>query len=299
MMQLFDFLQQYSDYFIIGLLLLMSIIMLAMVIERYLFLRKVNVAHYSTIHALDIDLNRNMTVISTIGANAPYVGLLGTVIGILLTFYQIGHGGGEIDTGVIMMHLSLALKATALGILVAIPSMVFYNGLGRKVVVNRLKWKVLNEQKDKEYSVKKFDEINIIPFIDIMLVLLAVVLITASFISQGKIQVNVPKASTAVAFKADELAKLLTVTADKQLYFNDRPITQEALEAEIAQWNKDQKVTLKIDAEASFQDFVTITDMLSKNEIKNVAIVSMKDKGKSAGKNPQESAPAQSVPTTP
>ena len=73
---------------------------------------------------------------------------------------------------------------------------------------------------------KKFDEINIIPFIDIMLVLLAVVLITASFISQGKIQVNVPKASTAVAFKADELAKLLTVTADKQLYFNDRPITK-------------------------------------------------------------------------
>lgn len=146
---------------------------------------------------------------------------------------------------------------------------------------------------------KKFDEINIIPFIDIMLVLLTVVLITASFISQGKIQVNVPKASTAVAFKSDELAKLLTVTADKQFYFNDRPITQEALEAEIAQWNKDQKVTLKIDAEASFQDFVTITDMLSKNEIKNVAIVSMKDKGKSAGKNSQESTPSQSVPTTP
>ncbi|HHE9436599.1 TPA: TonB-system energizer ExbB [Haemophilus influenzae] len=150
MVQLFDFLQQYSDYFIIGLLLLMSIIMLAMVIARYLFLRKVSVAHYSTIHALDIDLNRNMTVISTIGANAPYVGLLGTVIGILLTFYQIGHGGGDIDPSVIMLHLSLALKATALGILVAIPSMVFYNGLGRKVEVNRLKWKVLSEQKDKE-----------------------------------------------------------------------------------------------------------------------------------------------------
>ena len=65
---------------------------------------------------------------------------------------------------------------------------------------------------------KKFDEINIIPFIDIMLVLLAIVLITASFISQGKIQVNVPKASSTVAFKSDELAKLLTVTADKQLY---------------------------------------------------------------------------------
>lgn len=150
MPQLFDFLQQYSDYIIIGLLLLMSIIMLAMVIERYLFLRRVNVSQYSTIHALDIDLNRNMTVISTIGANAPYVGLLGTVIGILLTFYQIGNSGGDVDAGSIMMHLSLALKATALGILVAIPSMVFYNGLGRKVEVNRLKWKVLHAQKDKE-----------------------------------------------------------------------------------------------------------------------------------------------------
>lgn len=150
MLQFFDFLQQYSDFIIIGLLLLMSVTMLAMVTERYIFLRKVNVANYPTIHELDIDLNRNMTMISTIGANAPYVGLLGTVIGILLTFYQIGHGGGDIDAGIIMMHLSLALKATALGILVAIPSMVFYNGLGRKVEVNRLKWKVLNEPKDKE-----------------------------------------------------------------------------------------------------------------------------------------------------
>ena len=125
---------------------------------------------------------------------------------------------------------------------------------------------------------KKFDEINIIPFIEIMLVLLAIVLITASFISQGKIQVNVPKASSTVAFKSDELAKLLTVTADKQLYFNDKPISQEALEKEIAGWNKDQKVTLKID--------VTITDMLSKNEIKNVAFVSMKDKGASSKNSP-------------
>ncbi|TCP92151.1 biopolymer transport protein ExbD [Cricetibacter osteomyelitidis] len=127
---------------------------------------------------------------------------------------------------------------------------------------------------------KKFDEINIIPFIDIMLVLLAVVLITASFISQGKIQVNVPKASSTVAFKSDELAKLLTVTENGELYFNDKPIQQAALEQEIATWDKEQKVTLKVDAKASFQDFVTLTDLMAKNEIKNVAIVTMKEKGK-------------------
>lgn len=147
---LFNFLQQYSDYIILGLLLTMSFIMLWMVIERFIFFSKVKVNQYSSIHALDIDLNRHLTIISTIGANAPYVGLLGTVIGILLTFYQLGNSGGEIDAASIMIHLSLALKATALGILVAIPSMVFYNTLVRKVEVNRLKWQVLNQQKFNE-----------------------------------------------------------------------------------------------------------------------------------------------------
>ena len=103
---------------------------------------------------------------------------------------------------------------------------------------------------------KKFDEINIIPFIDIMLVLLAIVLITASFISQGKIQVNVPKASSSVAFKSSELAKLLTVTAEGEVFFNDKPTSLESLETEIAAWDKSQKVKLKIDAGATFQDIV-------------------------------------------
>ncbi|MCK3658701.1 TonB system transport protein ExbD [Pasteurellaceae bacterium Pebbles2] len=127
---------------------------------------------------------------------------------------------------------------------------------------------------------KKFDEINIIPFIDIMLVLLAIVLITASFISQGKIQVNVPKASQTVAFKSDDLAKLLTVTEKGEVFFNDKPISAEALEKEVASWDKTQKVTLKVDAKSSFQDFVSITDLMAKNKISNVAIVTMKEKGR-------------------
>ncbi|MEE6075467.1 MULTISPECIES: TonB system transport protein ExbD [Avibacterium] len=127
---------------------------------------------------------------------------------------------------------------------------------------------------------KKFDEINIIPFIDIMLVLLAIVLITASFISQGKIQVNVPKASSTVAFKSDDLAKLLTVTETGEIFFNDKPTDLVKMEKEVATWAKDQKVTLKVDAKATFQDFVSLTDLMAKNNIKNVAIVTMKEKGK-------------------
>ncbi|WP_273396939.1 TonB-system energizer ExbB [Actinobacillus porcinus] len=145
---LFQFLKDYSDYIIIGLLGIMSFIMVCFVIERFIFLSRIKVQSYSNIHELDIDLNRHLTIISTIGANAPYVGLLGTVVGILLTFFDLGNSAGDIDAAAIMLHLSLALKATAVGILVAIPSMVFYSALGRKVEVQRLKWKALNSSKN-------------------------------------------------------------------------------------------------------------------------------------------------------
>lgn len=138
--QLFQFLQSYIDYIILGLLAVMSIILFAKVIERILFYKKVNVTQYTTLEELEIDLTYNLTTISTIGSNAPYIGLLGTVIGILLTFYELGNAGGDIDAASIMVHLSLALKATAVGILVAIPAMMFYNGFGRKVEENKLKW---------------------------------------------------------------------------------------------------------------------------------------------------------------
>ncbi|EJP26794.1 TonB system transport protein ExbD [Haemophilus sputorum] len=127
---------------------------------------------------------------------------------------------------------------------------------------------------------KKFDEINIIPFIDIMLVLLAIVLVTASFISQGKIQVNVPKATTTQNVKADDLAKLITITADNQFYFNDKPTDKEQLTNEIRTWDKAQRVTLKVDGAVSFEKFVELTDLLSANDIKNVGIITRKDNGK-------------------
>lgn len=145
--QIFQFLQSYIDYIILGLLALMSIILFAKIFERMMFYKKVDVTQYQTLEELEIDLTHNLTTISTIGSNAPYIGLLGTVIGILLTFYELGNAGGDIDAASIMVHLSLALKATAVGILVAIPAMMFYNGFGRKVEENKLRWQANQARK--------------------------------------------------------------------------------------------------------------------------------------------------------
>ena len=135
-----EFLKANVDYIILGILGLMSLIMLWKVLERYIFLARVDVCDYPNIHELNIALERNLTPIYTIGSNAPYVGLLGTVTGILITFYDMGQHGGNIDAAQIMVGLALALKATALGILVAIPSIMFYNILSRKVDIRREKW---------------------------------------------------------------------------------------------------------------------------------------------------------------
>ena len=73
-----------------------------------------------------------MTALYIIYSNAPYVGLLGTVLGIMIVFYDMGLSG-NIDVKSIVIGLSLALKATALGLIVAIPSLMAYNALLRKV----------------------------------------------------------------------------------------------------------------------------------------------------------------------
>jgi biopolymer transport protein ExbB len=128
------------DYGVIGLLILLSVVSLAFFIERWIFLGRIDLAAYKgSRRALEIEITRKLGVIASIGSNAPYIGLLGTVLGIMLTFYTIGTEG-YVNATRIMVGLALALKATAIGLLVAIPSIVFYNALLRRVKVILLKW---------------------------------------------------------------------------------------------------------------------------------------------------------------
>lgn len=132
-------LSEIVDYGILGLLAFMSFLTLFFWIERLLFYRSVDVRRYKSMEALEIDVTNNLSIISSFGANAPYIGLLGTVIGIIITFYTMGQST-EMDVQAIMTSLGLALKATAMGLLVAIPAIFFYNHLNRKVEVLINKW---------------------------------------------------------------------------------------------------------------------------------------------------------------
>jgi biopolymer transport protein ExbB len=129
------------DYGIIGLLVVMSFLAVAIAVERYLTYRKIEVKNYADRKELELQLSGRLHLIATIGSNAPYIGLLGTVLGIMLTFYTMGKSG-FMDSGSIMVGLALALKVTAAGLIVAIPTIVIYNLLQRKAKVLLMQWEI-------------------------------------------------------------------------------------------------------------------------------------------------------------
>lgn len=129
------------DYGVLGFLGMLSVVVVAIAIERLWFFATVRVDDYNDRLFLELDLHKRLTLLATIGSNAPYIGLLGTVAGIMITFVEIG-ADSNVDTGAIMTGLSLALKATAAGLIVAIPSIVTYNLLTRKADVVLTLWDI-------------------------------------------------------------------------------------------------------------------------------------------------------------
>lgn len=140
-----DGLKAAIDYGVIGLLMALSVWAVAVAIERFGYYRRVRVAEHETRVELEVALTRRLTVIGTVAANAPYIGLLGTVLGIMLTFQTMGISG-DMDVKSIMTGLALALKATAMGLLVAIPCVALNNALRRRVRERLAEYDALKEK---------------------------------------------------------------------------------------------------------------------------------------------------------
>ena len=119
---------------------------------------------------------------------------------------------------------------------------------------------------------KRFDEINVIPFIDIMLVLLVMVLTTATFIKQGVIPVELPEAKTSTK---EDIKKEITVyvNAKGEMFFDKRRVDAKELEAKLSKISKEQTVVLRSDKESRFQDFVTVMDILKRLKHEQLYIV--------------------------
>jgi biopolymer transport protein ExbB len=136
-----DWLSKLIDYGVIGVLALLSVLVVTIGLERAGFYRRLVLTQVADIKSLELALTRKLFVIASVASNAPYLGLLGTVLGIMLTFYRMGEGS-SLEPGQIMMGLALALKSTAAGLVVALVAVVLYNALLRKVSVLMLEWEI-------------------------------------------------------------------------------------------------------------------------------------------------------------
>ena len=118
----------------------------------------------------------------------------------------------------------------------------------------------------------KKDGLNIVPFIDIMLVLLAIVLSISTFIAQGKIAVDLPSAKSAQQDKKDEKKVSVVIDKDNKFFIDDAEISENELKDKLNAVDIKTLIELKSDKNAKFDSFVKVIDILKEKGHENFAI---------------------------
>ena len=122
---------------------------------------------------------------------------------------------------------------------------------------------------------KKFDGINIIPFVDIMLVLLAIVLTTSTLVEKRLIPLSLPSSVSAVELKNKDI----TITIDKEgrVFWEREEISKEILEQKVKELKKEDSININCDKSSKFENFVYILDSLKLQGLNNISIITKSD----------------------
>ena len=119
---------------------------------------------------------------------------------------------------------------------------------------------------DKEISV-----MNVVPLIDIMLVLLTIVLVTSTFIATGKIPLELPQAQSAQKIK-DSTQEFIEIDANEVIHFQKKEVTVDEFEAEVKNFSPQTQMIIRADKKVSLDLFVTMMDILKVNGFQNVSL---------------------------
>ncbi len=122
-------------------------------------------------------------------------------------------------------------------------------------------------------SIRRGDGLNVVPFIDIMLVLLAIVLSVSTFIAQGKIKVSLPNAKNAEKSQPnDQKVMVISVDEHDNIFVDDKPTNLEALSTVVKQTDPKTLIDLKSDKSSRFETFISIMDILKEHNHENFSI---------------------------
>jgi len=119
---------------------------------------------------------------------------------------------------------------------------------------------------------RRFETINVIPFIDIMLVLLAIVLTTATFVVSSKLDISVPKSSSEETVSND---KVVEIAIDKQsvIYYEENKIETDQLKETLSSLEKNIPINLRVDSSVDFGRFVEVLDLFKQLELDKFSII--------------------------
>lgn len=119
---------------------------------------------------------------------------------------------------------------------------------------------------------------NVIPFIDIMLVLLAIVLTTSTFLAQGKIPLHLPDANKALSIPP---IKTLEISIDEvgSIYLDEKNVQLDMLANRFKEVASDTPIMLRVDKRADFEHFVAVIDLLKAKGLTNLSIVTNRTGG--------------------
>ncbi len=119
---------------------------------------------------------------------------------------------------------------------------------------------------------KRLDTINVIPLIDIMLVMLAIVLTTATFINYGNIEIDLPAATT-ITNATQKSAYNIAIDRNEALFLDDQPVDLDALNNALAELDGRASIALRVDQQASFGAFTAVIDALKTHRLHRLSIM--------------------------
>lgn len=122
---------------------------------------------------------------------------------------------------------------------------------------------------------KRFENMNVIPLIDVMLVLLAIVLMTASFIVKDSLNIDLPETANTQNYipEKDEKVIHLYINNLNEYYVDEAPQNLDSIKQLLITLNTKQAITLQVDKKAEFGTFVSLVDALKGQNLTNLTIL--------------------------
>ncbi len=224
-------------------------------------------------------IKRGTGLLATIGATAPFVGLFGTVWGIMNSFIGISKAQTT-NLAVVAPGIAEALLATAIGLVAAIPAVVIYNHFwtaAPRICHCKLEIEMgaaLAESDDDDLP--EAHDINVTPFIDVILVLLIIFMVAAP-LSTVDLPIDLPQ-STAMPQKKPDKPTYLTIKGDLSLALGETPVKRrdliQTLESS-SDPDKERRLFLRADRSVPYGEMMDVLELLRSGGFLKVSLVAL------------------------